>query len=262
MAVAFTVDEDDDARYKSKNFLKIVPERLRQKSYDTLILQAGCNEISNIQLENSNSPHNVKLWEEKVEKSRLKLFKLAESSIKANPSLKKVIIVKSLPRYDPREKDPSSIKSRLNKFGNSLYDSLWMNNGCPANIQIRDQHLDCQGPLREKRFGSPGYVGQYGKPWDGIHMRGHMAVRHYSHSLIRILNELNHQSCPQTVYQYQYTQPGRVDQFQYQNRRYRNNRYHGNERKPQQTYKNGENNAQYYASNAGVFNRFSALGNA
>ena len=56
MAVAFTVDEDDDARYKSKNFLKIVPERLRQKSYDTLILQAGCNEISNIKLENSNSP--------------------------------------------------------------------------------------------------------------------------------------------------------------------------------------------------------------
>ena len=129
MATAFTVDADEDARYKSKNFLKVVPERLSLRKYDTLILQAGCNEISNIKL--GSSPGNIRDWEQKVEISRSNLFQLAEDSLNKNKSLKKVIIVKSLPRFDPIDQDPSSIKSKLNQFGNSLYDSMWMNKGCP-----------------------------------------------------------------------------------------------------------------------------------
>ena len=164
MAVAFTVDEDEDARFKSKNFLNIVPERLHGKKYDTLILQAGCNEISNIKLKGyPASSKNVKEWEEKVEKSRSKLFNLAQNSLKSNPNLKKVIILKSLPQYDSVEKDPSSIKTKLNQYGNSLYNSIWMKNGCQKDIIIIDQQLECQGPLRQKRFGNPGFNGHDGK---------------------------------------------------------------------------------------------------
>ena len=50
MAVAYTVDEDDDASFKHKNFLKVVPERLHAKKFDTLVLQGGCNEVSNIKI--------------------------------------------------------------------------------------------------------------------------------------------------------------------------------------------------------------------
>ena len=118
-----------------------------------------------------------------------------------------------------------------------------MKSGCPANIQISDQQLDCQGPLREKRFGNPGCIGVDGKPWDGIHMRGKMATRHYSNSMIRILNELSpkkkgnfHKSCPQTFYQQNIPfHPKSGGNYQYQNRRYRN-RDNSGFRQPQQMH--------------------------
>ena len=165
LAIAFTVDEDEDAKYSNKNFLKVVPERLKKKEYDTLIMQAGSNEISNINVK--SPPLNITLWERKVEESRRKVFKLAQKSLKNNPSLKKVLILKSLPRFDPSTVDPSSIKSKLNNFGNAVYDSMWLKSGCPKNIQIVDQQLDCQGPLREKRFGNPGSVGCWPR-WQAV----------------------------------------------------------------------------------------------
>ena len=111
--------------------MKIVPERLQRKYYDTLIIQAGTNEISNINVESPSL--KIAEWEKKVQDSRSKVFQLAQKSLKNNPSLKKVIIVKSLPRFDPSTVDPNSVKSKLNKFGNTLYDSMWVKNGCPKN---------------------------------------------------------------------------------------------------------------------------------
>ena len=105
--------------------------------------------------------------------------------------MKKVIILKSLPRYDSARTDPNSIKNKLNQIGNTFYDTLWMQSGCPSNIQIADQNLDCQGPLRRKRFGNPGQVGRDGKLWDGIHMRGAVAAQHYTNSLVRIISDLS-----------------------------------------------------------------------
>jgi hypothetical protein len=190
------------------------------------VLQGGCNEISNIKL-TGNSTTSVKGWEEKVKISREKMFKLAQSSLQYNPNLKKVIIVKSLPRYDHQTVDPNAIKAKLNQFGNTLYNTLWMQNGCPANIVIVDQHMDCQGPLREKRFGNPAFQGYDGKPWDGIHKRGRLAVRHYTNSIIRIVSEISpsasnwsqdyHRKCAQTRYQSRqqnnYSHIGQADNY-------------------------------------------------
>jgi hypothetical protein len=197
--------------YPKKNFLKIVAERLSKQRYDTLLLHGGCNEISNIHLSGSSTA-NIRSWEEKVKIPRTKMFELAQSSLKTNKNLKRVIIVKSLPIYDPNHTDPNSIKSKLNQYGNSYYDTLWMQAGCPSDISIVDQNMECQGPLKLKRFGNPGSTDHDGKPWDGIHMRGRLAARHYTNSLIRILSEFlpsgdnwsskdNHRSCPQTRYQ-------------------------------------------------------------
>ena len=65
-------------------------------------------------------------------------------------------------------------------------DAKWLQNGCPANISIQDQKLDCQGNLRIKRYGQIDEITQSGKPWDGVHMRGRLAVRHYTNSVNRI----------------------------------------------------------------------------
>ena len=162
-------------------------------------------------------------------------------------------------------------------FGNSLYDSLWMQNGCPENIIISDQQMDCRGPLRQKRFGNPGSKGHDGKPWDGTHMRGYLAVKHYSNSMIRIMNECNplrqdnyHETCPQTVYQRKHSPRTQYhnqsdNNYQYQTRRGRGRTYQ-NTSQYQQQQGQGDSayseHGQYYEDNTvGVSNRFSVLGN-
>ena len=245
----------------------VVPERLHPEKFDTLVLQGGCNEVSNIKIGSDTATNKFNIWEEKVAVSRIKMFELVENSLKNNPDLKQVYIVKTLPRYDPSHIDPSSIKEKLNKFGNSLYDGIWIKKGCPQNIQIVDQQLDCSGPLRDKRFGNPGEVGHDGKPWDVIHMRGTLAVRHYTNSLIRVLTGVNplgvdnyHKSSPHIKGQgWQNAKNMQRNEFQYQNRRYRRNITHTRNSRPQ----NGPNqfDTQHYEYNMGVSNRFHILGN-
>ena len=241
IAIAYTADSDADARYPERNLIKIVPERLSNKKYDTLVLQGGCNEISNVNVNQNFKPEDVKLWEEKVHRSRTKIFQIAEESLERNKDLKKVIIVASLPRYDPEDRDPLAIKAKLNHYGNSVYTSLWMQKGCPANISIQDQKLDCQGELRDKRFGNPAEQNLNGKPWDGIHLRGKLGPRHYTNSMAKIFAysfprmKINwsanqsgdgnfHKSCAQASYQRRHFVSFRpADQGNYRQQRRVNN---------------------------------------
>ena len=217
ISIAYTVGADANARFPEKNLKKIVPEKLANKKFDTLVLQGGCNEISNLNVTSNFKPEDVKLWEKKVCESRTKMFEIAVESLENNTDLKKVIIVTSLPRYDPEDRDPYGIKAKLNQYGNSVYTSLWMQKGCPGDIVIADQKLDCKGELRNKRFGNPD-SNLDGKPWDGIHLRGKLGSRHYTNSMANIFAvsypglQINwganqsadnnpHITCPQTNYQ-------------------------------------------------------------
>ena len=196
------------------------------------------------------------------------MFDLTERSLKSNPGLSKVIIVKSLPRYDPQGADPCSLKSKLNQFGNTLYTSIWMGKGCPTNIEIADQNLECHGPLREKRFGNPAHVGYDGKPWDGIHMRGRLAVTHYTDSLIRILSgrvpskfnsstQTNyHQTCPQTQYQTRRQYNKGAD-----NHRNKRRDYHKGGKSQHQGNNFDAPRNQHNGYNVKVSNKFAQLGN-
>ena len=102
---AYTVDEDQDAKFKQKNFLRVVPQKLKGKAYNVLVLQGGGIEITNINT-TVNPAQNIKHWEQKVFQSSEKLFKLAQQSIIENPGLK-VVILKRLARYDPVNVDPT-----------------------------------------------------------------------------------------------------------------------------------------------------------
>ena len=152
------------------------------------------------------------------------------------------------------------------------YMNIWMEKGCPQNIIIEDQHMECQGQLRIKRFGDPGYSGHDGKPWDGIHMRGRLAIRHYTNSVIRILSDICqtksqspqqpfHSTCPQSQYQSRQQRNYRdADNFQFR-RKYRNNY----RRTQTQQADNNGGHKQYRSLNSGfnigVSNRFNSLGN-
>ena len=73
--------------------------------------------------------------------------------------------------------DSLGMKYKLSEYGNNLLDQIWM-----TNIVIASQSLECSGELRVARFGLPSSKG-----YDGIHMRGKMAVQHYTASMINVL---------------------------------------------------------------------------
>ena len=165
VATAYTVGPDIDAKYREKNFKKIVPEKLKNQKYETLVLQGGSIEITNINTKDESKEMHFQSWKNKVKKSSEEMFNLAEESITAYPDLK-VIIVARIPRFDSTYSDPAQVKSQLSQYGNSVYHNMWMDRGCPPNIKIHDLGLDCYGQLKDKRYGIPGTRGFDGKVVD------------------------------------------------------------------------------------------------
>ena len=64
-------------------------------------------------------------------------FDIALNSIKNNPHLQKVVLVKRPPRFD------SPIAAHLSDFGNNVLDDLWMRNNCPLKIVIKQMDIEC-----------------------------------------------------------------------------------------------------------------------
>ena len=126
-------------------------------------------------------------------------------------------------------------------------------------------------PLRTKRFGNPGEIGSDGKPWDGIHMRGRLAARHYTNSIIRIMlpsargknssiPQDYHLTCPQTMYQNnKRNNIKRADRNQYYSATKGN--YWARQTNTQSYRSNGRQDMNNYQYNVGVSNRFGFLGN-
>ena len=111
----------------------------------------------------------------------MKLFNIAEKSLEENVNLEQVVILKRMFRCDPEVIDPLGMKSKLSEYGNNLLEEIWMTKGCPKNIIIASQALGCDGQLRVDRFGPLS-----AKNYDGTHMRGRLAVQHYTASIINI----------------------------------------------------------------------------
>ena len=115
-------------------------------------------------------------------------YELAEKSLLGNPNLKRTIIVKQLPRYD------DSVKMQLSEYANQVLEDIWKSKGCPNKIVISSLDLHCDGELRYQRYGDINQ-GSY----DGIHMRGPMAVQHMTKKFIKMITDIYPHLRPQSL---------------------------------------------------------------
>ena len=122
-------------------------------------------------------------WFVKVEDDSTNLFNIAEEAIAKNANLN-VIIVKRLPRYDRSSKDIMAIKSKLSIFANQVYDQLWLKHGSPARIHLVELPLGCDNSpyLKQMIYGNHG-----DDKYDGIHLAGRAAVRHFTYRAVQTL---------------------------------------------------------------------------
>ena len=180
---------EEEGRYKKKNFKAIVPEIVENEDVDTLVLQTGSIEITNIDTNKAAMDPNKDLadyqreWFVKVEDDSTNLFNIAEEAIAKNANLN-VIIVKRLPRYDRSSKDIMAIKSKISIFANQVYDQLWLKHGSPARIHLVELPLGCDNSpyLKQMIYGNHG-----DDKYDGIHLAGRAAVRHFTYRAVQTL---------------------------------------------------------------------------
>ena len=178
IAKAFTIESKDGVVKPELNHTDVVASELAAAKYNTMVLEGGVNEISNFDT-NEDFITNINEWKRKVSEQSVKMFQLAEKSLVQNKSLQKVIILKRIFRCD------NKIKESLSQFANSVYDDIWRQKGCPRNIVIADQKLQCEGSLRVLRYGN-----EYHRNFDGVHLRGDLATQHYTKSIIGVFTDV------------------------------------------------------------------------
>ena len=215
---AYCIKEETDALFKHKNFKAVVPKVIENDDIETLVLQTGSIEITNIDVNNAvNNPTKhiedaKKGWFDKVEKDSTNLFEVAEEALKNTQMLKRVIIVKRLPRYDTNKDDILGIKSQLSEFANTCYDQLWVKRGRPNNIHIVQlEGFNSNNYLRKIVYGET-----KNRNYDGVHLGGQHTARHFTYRAVQAVKSLiskpfnqsqdnnvksNHRNSPQTQYQ-------------------------------------------------------------
>ena len=146
---------------------------IRDSSYDWMGIETGTNEISNIDVTLNYDDH-IQDWKEQIRVAASAVFDLAQTALATNPDLRKVILMKRIPRHDDK------IRSQLTKYGNSVYDQIWEELGSPSSIVIGEPNLDCYGDLKDLRYGVSG-----SQVCDNIHLRGKLGPAHLTNSIIK-----------------------------------------------------------------------------
>ena len=234
------------ARFPKSNFNDVVPAQLRKECFKTLILQAGSVDVSNLNTRN-NPAKNTEYFKQETIRSAKNLFQSGINALASSKSLEKVVIMKQIPRYDPVQSDPSSLKPVLSELYNKTITDSWMDCQYKDKIIIGNYNIDCTGAIREAR-----YRETKTNRFDGIHMYGSSGKKAYTLSVLNILKTAQltsseytfHQSCPQYRYQ------------EGQNRNNKQNNYNKNGNR-QTRFGNNRNNQQGFT--LPTANRFQGL---
>ena len=164
---------------------------MKKEEPDILVMQTGSIEITNINVNaaimdtSKNIQEYKKEWFKKVEEDSINLLDVAQDALEKNKKLKKVIILKRLPRFDRGTSDLMSIKSELSKFGNAVYDLELTRRGNPENICTVDLDLEGSRHFHEVVFGTPGT-----QNYDGIHLNGRRSSLHFTYRAIKALKQI------------------------------------------------------------------------
>ena len=187
------------ARFPSSNFTDVIPKELKKCNYEALLIQAGSVDITNLNTAKDASEH-LEYFKQETVVSAKNIFSAGVKALDLQPSLKKVIIMKQIPRYDSSEDDPMGLKAALSQLFNNTLTECWMECAVKEKLFIGNHNIDCTGSIRESRYRET----KSGK-WDGIHLFGASGQKFYTLSVLNVLKAANmtssdynfHQSCPQ-----------------------------------------------------------------
>ena len=191
---AYAVTADSiGAKFPMKNFLDVAEKELEESEYDYLVLGGGTVEITNLDTK-LDPDSNLLVFKDEILSSSQKMFSIAESALQSFPSLRKVIILRKPPRFDPAAIDPLGLKPQLSRFGDAVLFDLWCNSSFKARIIIGDHQLPHRLDEDHSRvFGDPKLC-----HYDGIHMYGPHGRKAFLASILNILKSAGIFSPPES----------------------------------------------------------------
>ena len=213
-------EEKETSFFKDANLAATTAKVMKEKETDVLVLESGNIEITDLRTNDAMMDTRKQLenykqdWFNKVEQDSINLFHIAENALEQNKELEKVVILKRLPRYDRSSTDLLAIKSELSTFANSVLDQQWIKRGSNKQIKVVEIDLKCS---ESKHLKNIIYGNINDANYDGIHLRGKAASRHFNYRAVQVLKPIfqvtnNNNSvdnvicgvnCQQTLYQRQ-----------------------------------------------------------
>ena len=206
-------------KFPEVNFTDVVRRELDYGDFKTLLLQAGSIDVTNLNT-SENPEEYMDYFRQITVMSANNIFQAATNAVRSKPYLRKVIIMKQIPRYDPLDVDPLGLKPSLSLLFNNTLSNLWLESPMKDKLFVGDHNIECSGAIREARYRHT-KTGRF----DGIHLYGSSGRKAYTNSVLDILRRANvtspdfHGPCEQFRYQTRQTrtnniQAGRVRQRQ------------------------------------------------
>ena len=101
---------------------------------------------------NLNTTFKLSEYRKQTVISAQNFFKVVQSALKVHQTLKKVVVLKLIPRYDPPSVDPLGMKSALSKMFNEKLEELWRGSYFQSKVFVGSHNIDCTGAIRESRY--------------------------------------------------------------------------------------------------------------
>ena len=134
------------ARFPRANFTDVIPAELKKDKYHSLVLQSGSVDITNLNTKD-NPAEYIEYFKQETVISAKSIFLSAENALSVSTSLKNVVLMKHVPRYDPSNVDPLCIKPALSQLFNNTVTELWMNSKHKDKIAIGSHTIECTGAI-------------------------------------------------------------------------------------------------------------------
>ena len=181
-----------EGRFPDKNFEEISPEIIKTGHTDTLVMETGNIEITNIDVNQAimssdkNIEESKKNWFAAVEENSKSLFQIAEDCVSRDENLH-VVIVKRPERFDKSSEDIIGIKPKLSEYGNKVYEQCLLKSNHSGRIHVVDLNLGAQ---KSKHLKDIIYGRQDNPIYDGIHLSGSEAGRHFTYRAVQALRPI------------------------------------------------------------------------
>ena len=196
-------------KFPHKNFEDVITNEMNKSKYDTLIIQAGSVDITNLKTDAPNANEYLEYFKQKTLISAKNLFQTAVKAESKHSELEKIVLMKQTPRYDSNSSNPPGLKPYLSQLFNEHLDQL-CNSAQNSKIMVGNHDLECHGGVFEAR-----YRDNQSNRFDGVHLYGPSGMKAYTTSVLNILSsaqlvvktppryydQFPHMNCPQARYQ-------------------------------------------------------------